>query len=179
MFTENLSQPKQFSERNATYSNMREMSTTVVDLDEKNVDDALDVCTSPSVRNEADYLRGCEIRKKWLSDVCRTVGPCAKVAYVANKPVGAIEYTPLHSIPYLRTKRKDALYIHCIYVQKRYRHRGIGSALLDSLTNELTNRTRSSAKLPAARLSHQQTKFTDTRKWDSSGIRASEESRAT
>jgi len=41
-------------------------------------------------------------------------------------------------IPYLRTRRKDALYIHCIYVPKRYRHRGIGSALLDSLIEEMS-----------------------------------------
>jgi len=68
----------------------------------------------------------------------RTVDPCAKITYIANKPVGAIEYTPLHSIPYFRTKRRDALYIHCMYVPKRYRHRGVGSALLDSLINEMS-----------------------------------------
>jgi GNAT superfamily N-acetyltransferase len=117
---------------------VRDASIKVVDLDSKNIDDALNVCTFPSVRNEASYRKGCEIRKKWLLNLYRTAGPCAKIAYVADKPVGVIEYTPLHMIPYLRTRRKDALYIHCIYVPKRYRHRGIGSALLDSLIEEMS-----------------------------------------
>jgi GNAT superfamily N-acetyltransferase len=117
---------------------MRDTSINVVDLDEKNVDDALNVCTFPSVRNESNYRKGCEIRKRWLMNLYRTVGPCAKIAYIANKPVGAIEYTPLHVVPYFRTKRRDALYIHCMYVPKRYRHRGVGSALLDSVINEMS-----------------------------------------
>ena len=113
-------------------------SIDIVDVDENNVDDALEVCTFPSVRNEASYRIGCEIRGRWLLNVCKTVGPCAKIAYVGGKPVGMIEYTPLHVIPYFKTKRKDALYIHCIYVPKRYRHRGIGYALLGSLINEMS-----------------------------------------
>jgi GNAT superfamily N-acetyltransferase len=117
---------------------VRNANVNVVDLDSKNIDDALDVCTFPSVRNEASYRKGCEIRKKWLLNLYRTVGSCAKIAYVADKAVGAIEYTPLHMIPYLRTRRKDALYIHCIYVPRRYRHQGIGSALLDSLIEEMS-----------------------------------------
>jgi GNAT superfamily N-acetyltransferase len=131
---------------------MRSSSVNIVDLDEKNVDDALSVCTFPSVKNQASYRKGCEIRKKWLLNFYRTVGPCAKIAYIANKPVGAIEYTPLHSIPYLRTKRKDALYIHCIYVPKRYRHRGIGSALLDSLINEMLNPNKLFRQVPCRML---------------------------
>lgn len=127
---------------------MRDTSITVVDLDEKNVDDALDVCTFPSVRNESSYRKGCEIRKKWLMNLYRTVGPCAKIAYIANKPVGAIEYTPLHVIPYFRTKRRDALYIHCMYVPKRYRHRGVGSALLDSVINEMSRPNKHFRQVP-------------------------------
>jgi GNAT superfamily N-acetyltransferase len=117
---------------------MPRVKIEVANLDEKNVDDVLNVCTFPSVRHEESYRKGCEIRKKWLMNLHRTVGPCAKIAYIAKKPVGVIEYTPLHTIPYFRTKRKDALYIHCMYVPKRYRHRGIGSALLDSLIDEMS-----------------------------------------
>jgi GNAT superfamily N-acetyltransferase len=117
---------------------VRDVNTRIVDVNEKNVDDALSVCTFPSVKNEPCYRKGCKIRKNWLLDLYQKVGPCAKIAYIANKPVGAIEYTPLHLIPYFRTNRKDALYIHCIYVPKRYRHKSIGSALLDSLINEMS-----------------------------------------
>jgi GNAT superfamily N-acetyltransferase len=131
---------------------MRDTSITVVDLDDKNVDDALDVCAFPSVGNESSYQKGCEIRKKWLMNLYRTVGPCAKIAYIANKPVGAIEYTPLHVIPYFRTKRRDALYVHCMYVPKRYRHRGVGSALLDSLINEMSKPNRLFRQVPCEML---------------------------
>jgi GNAT superfamily N-acetyltransferase len=117
---------------------VRNPSINVVDLDSRNIDDALNVCTLPSVRKEPSYRKGCEIRKKWLLSLFGTAGPCAKIAYIADKPVGVIEYTPLHMSPYLRTRRKDALYIHCIHVPKRYRHRGIGSALLDSLVQEMS-----------------------------------------
>lgn len=131
---------------------MRDASINVVDLDEKNVDDALGVCAFPSVRNESSYRKGWEIRKKWLMSLYRTVGPCAKIAYIANKPVGAIEYTPLHSIPYFRTKRRDALYIHCMYVPKRYRHLGVGSALLDSLINEMSKPNKLFRRVPCRML---------------------------
>ena len=127
---------------------MRDTSINVVDLDENNADDVLDVCAFPSVRNELSYERGCEIRRKWLMDLYRTVGPCAKIAYIANKPVGAIEYTPLHVIPYFSTKRRDALYIHCMYVPKRYRHRGVGSALLDSVINEMSRPNKLFCQIP-------------------------------
>jgi len=120
----------------------------IVDLDENNIDDVLSVCTFSGVRRVDSYLRGCEIRKKWLMDLYRTIGPCAKIAYIGNRPVGAIEYTPLHVIPYLKTDRKDALYIHCIYVRKKYRHRGIGSALIDSLINEMLKPNRLFGKVP-------------------------------
>jgi GNAT superfamily N-acetyltransferase len=121
-----------------TYGSMEQASIRVVEVNNENVDDVLRVCTFPSVKNEPCYRKGCEIRRKWLTDLLRTTGPCAKIAYLADKPVGAIEYTPLHLIPYFKTKRKDVLYIHCIYVPRRRRHRGIGSALLDSLINEMS-----------------------------------------
>lgn len=131
---------------------MRDSGIKIVDLDEKNVDDALDVCTFPSVRNEESYRKGCEIRRKWLMDLYRTIGPCAKIAYIADKPVGVIEYTPLRVIPYFRTSREDALYIHCIYVPKRHRHRGIGSTLLDSLISEMSKPNKLFRQVPCRML---------------------------
>jgi len=112
---------------------MRNLNISIVDVDEKNVDDALEICTFPSVRNEASYLRGCEIRKNWLLNVCKTVGPCAKIAYVRNKPVGMIEYTPLHVIPYFRTKKKDTL--HSLHLRSKEtqasRHRFSSAGFVD------------------------------------------------
>ena len=114
----------------------------IVDLDEDNVDDALNVCTPPEVRNEKNIKIGCKIRKNWLMDLYRSTGPCAKIAYLKNDPVGIIQFTPLHIIPYFKTSRKDALYIHCIYVQEKHRKRGIGSALLEAIINEMSRPNR-------------------------------------
>jgi len=44
-----------------TQSNLR-----IADLDEGNVEDALNVCTLPETRNDKNIKIGCTIRKKWL-----------------------------------------------------------------------------------------------------------------
>ncbi|MFQ6074146.1 MAG: GNAT family N-acetyltransferase, partial [Candidatus Bathyarchaeia archaeon] len=106
------------------------MKIEIVNLREDNVNDALLVCTSPKLRNDENVKIGLEIRRSWLLDLCRRVGPCGKIAYVEDKPAGMIQYSPLHAVPYFQTKRRDVLYIHCIYVKRNLRNRGIGSALL-------------------------------------------------
>jgi GNAT superfamily N-acetyltransferase len=113
----------------------------VVDVSDENVDDALLVCppTRTKLRGNENVKKGLEIRKNWLLDLYGEIGPCAKVAYLDNEPVGMIQYTPLHKIPYFKTKRRDVLYIHCIYVKRNVRNRGIGSALLKSLLDDTKN----------------------------------------
>ena len=113
------------------------MKIELVDFCEDNVDDALLVCTSPKLRDDKNVKIGLEIRKNWLLDLCRKIGSCAKIAYMKDKPAGMIQYSPLHTIPYFKTKRRDVLYIHCIYVKRNLRNRGVGSALLEALINDM------------------------------------------
>ena len=113
------------------------MKVEIVDLCEDNINDALLVCTSPKLRDDENVKLGLEIRKNWLLDLCRKIGSCAKIAYIKDKPAGMIQYSPLHRIPYFKTKRRDVLYIHCIYVKKNLRNRGVGSALLNALINDM------------------------------------------
>ncbi|MFQ6068811.1 MAG: GNAT family N-acetyltransferase, partial [Candidatus Bathyarchaeia archaeon] len=40
-----------------------------------------------------------------------------------------------HTIPFFKTMRRDVLYIHCIYVKRNLRNRGVASALLEALIN--------------------------------------------
>ena len=111
----------------------------VVDVSCENVDDAISVCppTRAKLRSDVNVEKGLEIRRKWLLDLYRDVGPCAKIAYVDNKPVGMIQHSPLHKVPYFKTKRKDVLYIHCIYVKRNVRNCGIGSSLFKSLISDM------------------------------------------
>lgn len=118
------------------------MAIRIVDLNEKNVNDALNVCTDPSRLSDSNLVAGLKIRRKWLLSLYRKVGPCAKIAYIADKPVGIVQYTPLHTVPYLKTRRRDVLYIHCMYVQEEFRRRGVGSELLEAVKNEMSKPNR-------------------------------------
>jgi GNAT superfamily N-acetyltransferase len=119
------------------------LSIRVVDLNEENVEDALNVCTDDLSRlNDRNFLAGREVRRSWLLNTCRKMGSCAKIAYLADKPVGIIQYTPLHTIPYFNTRRRDVLYIHCMYVREELRNRGIGSALLEAVKSEMSKPNR-------------------------------------
>lgn len=109
----------------------------VVGLSNEKIDDALLVCTSPELRDDVNVKIGLKIRKKWLLDLYREIGPCVKIAYLDDKPVGMIQYSPLHMIPYFKTNRRDVLYIHCIYVKRNVRNRGVGSELLETLICEM------------------------------------------
>jgi len=113
------------------------MNVEICNITEDSVDDALAVCTSDKWRDEPSYRRGLNIRREWLLQLYRTVGPCCKIAYMNNVPVGMIQYTPLHCVPYFPTKRKDVLYIHCIYVKRDLRDKGIGAKLLNALIEEM------------------------------------------
>ena len=118
------------------------MSIRLVDLNEENVEDALNACTDPSTLRDRSFLAGLEIRRKWLLDIYDKMGSCAKIAYVAGKPVGIIQYTPMHAVPYYNTRRRDVLYIHCMYVQEEFRNRGIGSALLKAVKSDMSKSNR-------------------------------------
>lgn len=113
------------------------VSVEICGLSESNVDDALAVCTPDKMRDIPSYTEGLKVTREWLLQLYRIVGPCCKIAYLEDVPVGMIQYTPLHHVPYFPTQRKDVLYIHCIYVKREFRDRGIGSKLLNDLTNEM------------------------------------------
>lgn len=114
------------------------LKVEMADLSPENVDDALLVCPPFSeLRDNENVKIGLRIRKNWLLDLHREIGPCAKIAYLNDKPVGMMQYSPLHNVPYFKTERRDVLYIHCIYVKRNVRNRGIGSALLRAIINDM------------------------------------------
>jgi len=115
------------------------MNLEIRNLTTNNVDDALDVCTPEKLVPGWNpfYSQGLKVRREWLLGLLDTVGSCCKIAYVDENPVGMIQFTPLHRIPYIAVQRKDALYIHCIFVKHKFRSQGIGSQLLEALIDEM------------------------------------------
>jgi len=113
------------------------MKVEIRNITEDNVGDALIVCTPEKMMPNQFYRQGLKVRKEWLLGLIHTVGSCCKIAYVNEKPVGMIQFNPLHRIPYFGTKRRDALYIYCIFVKHKFRNQGIGSKLLETLIDEM------------------------------------------
>ena len=113
------------------------MKVEIRDITENNVDDALNVCTPERMLPNPFYRQGLKVRREWLLNLIHTVGCCCKIAYANQKPVGMIQFNPLHRIPYFVTQRRDALYIRCIFVKREFRNQGIGSRLLEALIDEM------------------------------------------
>lgn len=113
------------------------MKVEVRSITENNVNDALFVCTPEKIMPNPFYRQGLKVRTEWLLNLLRTVGCCCKIAYVNEKPAGMIQFNTLHHIPYFATQRRDALYIHCIFVKHEFRNQGIGSKLLEALIDEM------------------------------------------
>ena len=113
------------------------MEVEVRSIAENNVDDALIVCTPEKMMLNPFYRQGLKVRREWLLGLIRTVGHCCKIAYVNGKPVGMMQFNSLHRIPYFAIHRRDALYIHCIFVKHEFRNQGIGSKLLETLIDEM------------------------------------------
>jgi len=118
------------------------LAIRIVDLNQENVDEVLNVCTDPSRLSDRNFLAGLEIRRKWFLDLYRKMVSCAKIAYITDKPVGIVQYPPLHTIPYFKTRWRDVLYIHCMYVQEEFRRRGVGSELLEVVKSEMSKSNR-------------------------------------
>jgi GNAT superfamily N-acetyltransferase len=115
------------------------MNVEIRNLTANNVDDALIVCTPEKLTPSWNpfYSQGLKVRKEWLLSLLDKVGSCCKIAYVDKKPAGMIQFSPIHRIPYLAVRRRDALYIHCIFVKHKFRNQGIGSQLLKALIDEM------------------------------------------
>jgi ribosomal protein S18 acetylase RimI-like enzyme len=79
--------------------------------------------------------------KKWIRKVLEQFGPCVKVAYVDNEPVGMVQYAPMDILPHVKNiKAHETIIIHCIYVpDKKYQGKGIARSLIEKLIQDLQN----------------------------------------
>jgi GNAT superfamily N-acetyltransferase len=102
----------------------------VKDVTNENLEDLCWVCVFPCLRDDPDWVRGVEDKKKWAAQMFHELGSFAKVAYDNGNLVGMIQYRPLHE--------ERIVSIDCIYVPVRsYWGKGIGSRLLGSLMEDV------------------------------------------
>lgn len=67
----------------------------IKDLAEENIEDLCQVCVPPEKRDDPDFIKGVEERKKWAAEMLQKWGSVAKVAYQGGAPVGIIQYKPI------------------------------------------------------------------------------------
>jgi GNAT superfamily N-acetyltransferase len=85
-------------------------------------------------------------KREWFNKVSSEFGNCIKIAYLANKPIGFIQYAPAKFFPRIKEyvagpPSEDVVFLACLYVDsKEARGKGFGTALLKNLLAELKQR---------------------------------------
>ena len=112
----------------------------IVDVSEDNVDDVLTICSGgrPIAHVGNPVLdKGRALKRQWLLNMIQQHGPCVKIAYLDDQPVGQVLFYPEASVPYLANPRTDVIYLKCIYIAHPPAQRqGIGNALMKTLITE-------------------------------------------
>lgn len=85
-------------------------------------------------------------KREWFNKISSEFGSCIKIAYLANTPIGFIQYAPARF--FQRTNEyvagppsEDAVFLACLYIDsKEARRKGFGTAILKSFLAELEQR---------------------------------------
>ena len=110
---------------------------TIVDVTEENVDDIFKICSYENRFNVKSNEKGIQGKRKWLTNMLKKHGPCAKITYLGDKPAAQITYYPEEAVPYIKNPRKDVVFLHCIYNSApEAQRKGVASALMKEFINE-------------------------------------------
>jgi len=102
----------------------------IKDVTEEGIEDLCWLCVRAEKRDDPDFIKGVDDKKKWAAQMLRKWGSIAKVAYQDGAPVGMIQYRP---IPEERT-----VHIDCIYVPPdKSLRRGTATRLFSSLMEDV------------------------------------------
>jgi len=94
-------------------------------------------------RSKDDLLA---FKRDWLNRVRASFGSCGRIAYVDGIAAGYVQYAVPELLPRIAEyltgpPSSDAVFISCLFVpQDRYRRRGLGRQLLESILVDLRNR---------------------------------------
>ena len=110
----------------------------IEDLLMDNIKDQISVCVPNKYLSDKMFRKGIEEKKKWLEKMLKSYGPCSKIAYLNDEPIGMIQFYPEKAIPYKMGARDQVIEISCIFIgDKSLQGKGIGSKLLNDLIEDL------------------------------------------
>lgn len=115
---------------------MKTVNVKIRDIAEANIDDLVGLCAPKwkDQRHAATLKEGGSKKGEWIRKALDKFGVCAKVAYLEEKPVGFVEFYPMHTFPLLPKRDKRTVMITCVFVpDKTLQKSGIGSKLAQAL----------------------------------------------
>ncbi|RDE10901.1 MAG: hypothetical protein C4K48_12925 [Candidatus Thorarchaeota archaeon] len=97
----------------------------------ENLEDFVRLCVPADRADESSFKRGISLKADWVERMLAEKGCIGKLAYDGTKPVGMIQYLPCPD--------ENVVKIACIFVPSdKHLRKGIGSALLKSLIDDVT-----------------------------------------
>jgi RimJ/RimL family protein N-acetyltransferase len=106
--------------------------TIIKDVTKENIEDLCWFCVPETKRNDPDWIKGVEDKRRWAGAMLKKQGSLAKLAYQDNCAVGMIQYQTI--------LEEGIVYIDCIWVPwERYWQKGIATKLLLSLLDDIKN----------------------------------------
>ncbi|MHA2393222.1 MAG: GNAT family N-acetyltransferase [Promethearchaeota archaeon] len=100
---------------------------------ESNIDDIFRVCSHKNLDNP-EFEHGIILKREWMKNMIKTIGPVAKIAYLNSKPVAQIMFYPETALPYILQPREKVIRVECAYnAFPESRGKGIGDSLMKSL----------------------------------------------
>lgn len=102
--------------------------------------------TSGELRLETPKNELEKAKLRWLKDLKKNFGNCAKIACVNGAPVGFMQYAPARYFPRVNDYVSgptggDAIFIACLYIaSKDHQRKGYGTSMLRNLLEELRER---------------------------------------
>jgi len=122
----------------------------IYNITPKTFDNLFDPCRSclyweaPHLTGKISDSKANLLKKDWFCTILNKWGPCGKILYVDNEPVGFVQFAPNKFFQNLKgypvKPSDDAVFISCLYVKEGYRQKKYGVMLLNAVIRELKER---------------------------------------